>query len=146
MAAKPITNYSTLVFLLNTGVRAIKCAYDPDVYRDNPAKFSLFKTLDTSIKKDDFVVVPTGTRAGYTVIKVVDTDVEIDFSSDDEVKWIATKIDVEAYKEVLQKEEDAIRTVKQAQANAQRRELAEQLKATYGEVSTLAISQQPPAE
>lgn len=81
-------NFSTAVFLINDKARAIKAVYEPH----DGVKQTTFKTLDPDIKKDDLVVVATGTRHGFTVVKVVETDLSIDFKDKTEMCWIVSKL------------------------------------------------------
>lgn len=113
-------NYSTAIFLINTRVRAVSCNYEPDA----PDKKVMFKTLDPTIKKDDFVVVPTKTRHGMTVSKVVDVDVDVDFDSGTQVGWIVSKIDQSGYEATVSQEADAIRVITSAERTKKRNELA----------------------
>lgn len=73
-------NYSTAVFLLNPQVRCIACTYEVDKDEKLAARVS-FKSLDKEVTAGDLVLVPTGTRHGYTVVKVVETDIDSDFDS-----------------------------------------------------------------
>lgn len=66
-------NYTTAVFLINKNVRAVMCNYEPDAEH----KTTMFKTLDTAIRVGDFVIVPTKTRHGMTVSKIVEVDVDV---------------------------------------------------------------------
>lgn len=92
-------NYSTAVMLINPNIRAIKAIYEPDSV-DLAGKVVragqryIFKTLDPSIIKGDLIVVPTTTRHGFTVVKVEEVDVEIDFEASIELKWIVDKVSV----------------------------------------------------
>ena len=72
-------NYSAAIFLINPAVRAVYGIYDawPDKTKPMPTK-ALFKTLDQSLKVDDLVLVPSGTRHDVTVMKLVEVDVEFD--------------------------------------------------------------------
>ena len=82
-------NHSTAIFLINNDVRAIAVTYEKiDLAKDTtkmmkyqaaylsggrlPDGAVVFKTMDTAIKVDDFVIVPTDTRHGMTVCKVVE--------------------------------------------------------------------------
>lgn len=112
-------NYSTAIALFNADVRAILCEYDPQDTRNRV----LFKTLDKTIKKDDLVVIPTGTRVGFTVVKVVEVDLDFDHDDGKIVAWIVTKIDRAAYEEILIQETKAVEIMKSAQKRRKTEEL-----------------------
>lgn len=120
-------NYSTAVFFINDKLRAVKCRYDPDAGHH---KDTVYKTLDPSIKVDDFVVIPTGTRVGFTVVKVIEVDVAVDFDSAEQMGWIACKIDVENHKARLKMEEEAINLMKAKEFEKRRKEI---LETTFGD-------------
>lgn len=113
-------NYTTAVFLINKNVRAVMCNYEPDAEH----KTTMFKTLDPDIRVGDFVIVPTKTRHGMTVSKVVETDVDVDFDSPACVTWIIGKIDRAGFDATVRQEEDAITVIKSAEKTKKRNELA----------------------
>lgn len=113
-------NYSTAIFLINKNVRAVICNYEPD----SPDKRVVFKTLDQNIREGDYVIVPTKTRHGMTVSKVVETDVDVDFDSAAEVGWIVCQVDQAQYKITMAQEADAIAVIKSAEKTKKRNELA----------------------
>jgi hypothetical protein len=112
-------NYTTAVFLINDDVRAIACTYE----EGDKAARSIFKTFDKTIRKDDLVIIPTDTRHKMTVVKVVETDVDIDLDSAVPVAWIIGKVDAEAYKSTLALEEEAVETIKAAEKKKKRDEM-----------------------
>ena len=120
-------NYSTAVFLVNNHVRAVRCAYELDKDGKPTGNFEVFKTFDTAIKVSDLVVVPTGTRVKMTVVKVVETDVEVDLESTTPMEWIVGRIDSDEYQATLAKETTAINTIKAAEVRKKREELAKTL-------------------
>ena len=113
-------NYTTAVFLINKNVRAVLCNYEPDA----PDKKTMFKTLDAQIREGDFVIVPTKTRHGMTVSKVVEVDVDVDFDSQTLVCWVVGKIDQTQFDATRAQEEDAIAVIKSAEKTKKRNELA----------------------
>lgn len=113
-------NYTTAVFLINKNVRAVLCNYEPDAQD----KKVMFKTLDPKIKEGDLVIVPTKTRHGFTVSKVVETDVDVDFDSQTLVNWLVCKVDPADYEATLTQESDAIQVIKSAEKTKKRNELA----------------------
>lgn len=120
-------------FLLNDQLRAFHCVYEG---REKETPMT-FKSFDDTIKKDDLVVVPTDTRVGFTVVKVVDVDVEVNFQSNMEVKWIVDKVDVAKYDTTIKEEENALKHIRAAEFAAQKRELAEKMKLSEDERKTL---------
>ena len=118
-------NYSTAVFLINPNARAILATYEAG---DNAPR-TMFKTFDPAIKVNDLVVVPTQTRHGFTVVKVVAVDVDVDFDSPVKVDWVAARVDLASYADVLTQEAQAIRMMQSAEARKKRNELAAALMA-----------------
>jgi hypothetical protein len=117
-----IGNKSLLVFLLNDEVRGIKCEYEP--VEENPKRQTyFFKTMDQSIEVGDYVVVPTNTRVGQTVVRVTEIDVDPDFDFDKPVSWIIDRVDTSNYTELLEQEEAAIKVAQSAEKRKKREEL-----------------------
>lgn len=116
-------NYSTSVFLINDKMRCIRCQYDPTegVKLSSPSDF---KTDDATIKKDDLVVVLTGTRAGMTVVKVIDVDVPVDFNSIAPMPWIVQRVDQDAHARKLAEEAQAIDLIRLADVQQRQKELS----------------------
>ena len=129
-------NYSTAVFLVNDKVRAIAVTYEADGYdadgRPTTIKAAArytFKTFDQSIKKGDLVIVPTNTRHKFTICKVVEADLEIDFDADTELKWIAGVFEQDGYQRTLEQEAVMLEAIKSAEKNRKREELRKSLMA-----------------
>lgn len=121
-------NYTTAVFLINSDVRAIRCSYEPEKIPDY-----IFKSLDKTIQKDDLVVVPTDTRHGMTVVKVTEVDVDPDFDSDIQMKWVVGKVDQATYASILNREAEAITVIKSAERTRKRNELRDSMLADSSE-------------
>ena len=109
-------NYSTAVFLINKHVRAVVATYEAG----ENAPRTTFKTLDPSIMAGDLVIVPTDTRHKMTVVKIVETDVDVDFDGTATMHWVIGKVDDEPYKKVLAQETSAIATIKSAELRQKR--------------------------
>jgi predicted Mrr-cat superfamily restriction endonuclease len=128
-------NYSTAVFLVNDKVRAIAVTYEADGYDADGRPTSkvaaryTFKTFDQSIKKGDLVIVPTNTRHKFTICKVVEVDLEIDFDADAELKWIAGVFEQDGYQRTLEQEAVMLEAIKSAEKNRKREELRKSLMA-----------------
>lgn len=130
-------NYSTAVFLINKNARAIAATYE---HGDSAAR-TIFKTLDQTIKVNDFVIVPTDTRHKMTVVKVVETDVDVDFDSAAQMAWIVGTVDRSQFETTLQQEADAIVKIKSAELRKKRAELAASVLADYApEIKALPIA------
>lgn len=135
-----LRNHSTAAFLLNSDVRGIKVEYE------RSGTTYLFKSLDPTLKVGDLVVVPTKFEAPvksayqsaaqaaaavqpergqlFTVVKVVEVDVDPDYDGDVQYKWIAAKFDPSDYEKTLEREKDALMQVKRAEVRRRREELA----------------------
>lgn len=128
-------NYTTAIFLISDDVRAVSCTYEAH----ETAPKTLFKTLNPDIKVDDFVVVPTNTRHEMTVVKVVDTDIDLDVETEDEIKWIVGVVDRADFEEIERQEQTALDKIRSAQKAKKRRELAEALLADVNEDDLKAL-------
>ena len=115
-------NLSTAILLVNKSVRALIVEYDPDAYKNNNFN-KRFKTLDPDLKVDDLVVVPTSTRHGFTVGKVKEIDLRVDFNSSDQYDWIGGTFDKGAYDTILKQEKIVLDRVALAEENRIRAEL-----------------------
>lgn len=130
-------NYSLAAFLVNDSVRAVDCIYHTvESYKKEENRTAsdekdlpryTFKTFDKSIEVDDLVFVPAGGRHGIVVVKVVAVDVEVDFDSKWNYKWVMGKVDTGPYDEVLKQEEAMIEQCKAAEKQHKKKELAEKL-------------------
>ncbi|QDP64882.1 MAG: hypothetical protein Unbinned5081contig1001_39 [Prokaryotic dsDNA virus sp.] len=100
---------STIVLLINDDARVIRGQYE------DGGKITNFKTLDQGIKVDDMIVVESSTRHGMTVVKVVETDIDINFDTETDVRWVVQKIDTKNFATVLDQEKEAIATVQSAE-------------------------------
>lgn len=116
-------NYSRAIFLISDDVRAVLVTYE----KDDDAPRTMYKTFDHSIKVDDYVVVPTSTRHGMTVCKVVCVDIEPDLEEDKDVDWIIGTVDRANFEDITRQEDDAIRKIKSAEKRRKRAELRESL-------------------
>ena len=128
-------NFSTAIFLISDEARAVVVTYEAH----EGAERTLYKTLDPDIAVDDFVVVPTDTRHKMTVCKVVEVDVDVDFDSAAEIKWILGRVDTADIDEIRRQEEDAITKIKSAEKRSKREELRKKLLDDVGEESLKAL-------
>lgn len=137
-------NYSSAVMIINADIRAIRTSYEP-AEPGKTLKEYVFKTIDPTIKKGDFVVVPTDTRWGYTVNRVEAVDVDVDFDSDVQLKWVLNKVDIDGHKQTVSEEEKWVVTLQDSEKKKRREALAKQLIETHGDqVKSLMITQSHP--
>lgn len=129
-------NYSTSVMLVNASIRAMKTIYEPDTGNIKQTGYA-FKTLDPTLKVGDLVLVPTNTRFGFTVNKIIEADVDVDFDSNIEFKWIAAKVDLTDYENTLAMESEAIALIKKGELRKRRETIMQN---TLDAVSAGAIS------
>ncbi len=123
-------NYSSAVMLINENIRAVKVVYEDE--KENPTQPRvIFKTLDKSIKVDDLVVVPTGTRLKMTVSKVVEIDVDVDFEGGAQLSWIVARVPVEDIETILTEESKWIDALKASEKRKKREEIKASMLAMY---------------
>ena len=122
-------NYSTAIFLISDQARACMTDY----HNKEGEKLEMVKTLDPTIKVDDYVIVQTHTRHNMTVVKVVEVDVEPDFDNREQMRWIIGKVDLADFEDLKKQEAEAIDRIKHAEKQKKRRELRETLLADTGE-------------
>lgn len=116
-------NHSKTIFLVNDKVRAILATYEED-QPNNPAKATIFKTLDSTIEPGDIVVVGTNVRHRATVVRVKEVDVPVDFDLPDIVDWVIGKVDLDRHKELLANELAIIHKARLGEMNRKRAQLA----------------------
>lgn len=129
-------NPTAAIFIVSDKARAMRCQYvgDNDSKREAEVAGYTFKTLDASLKKGDIVVVPTGTRHGFTCVKIVENDVPIDTQGTVQYKWIVGKVDLAYYEKVLDMESNIMEKVRIATVAKQRRELRADLGELAGDL------------
>lgn len=123
-------NYSTAVMLINQNIRAIKTIYEPDTNTHKQTR-TTFKTLDNSIAVGDYVVVPTDTRHGKTVVLVTEVDVDVDFESSVVVEWVIDKISTEQNQKILDEEVKWIEALKASEKRRKREEIKKSMLEMY---------------
>jgi len=140
-------NYSTAIFLINPDVRCVVGTYEPDVAgAPGKAKRELFKTFDKTIAVGDLVVVPTDTRHKATVVKIVETDMDIDVETAEQVRWIVDRVDMRQHTKLLAQEGQAIAAIKAAELRHKRDQLREKLFANHAaKLQELPIAKGPEA-
>lgn len=135
-------NYSSAVMLINENIRAVHVIYEPDQEGRSPQTRYTFKTLDKTLKVGDLVIVPTDTRHNFTVVQVSAVDVEVDFESSVQLKWLVGRVDLQDYNDVVSKESEWIDVLKQSEKRRKREELKKSVFDMYEdtEFSKLAIA------
>lgn len=145
-------NYTTAVFLINPALRALKVSYLPrpdknDEFADftesafDKKHVKTYKTLDPNIKEGDFVVVPTETRHGMTVGKVIEVDVPVDYDSPIEMKWVIDRVNHKKYEKIVTDEAEYIKKMRMSEEEAKKKELRDKMQAfSDGQLSAMAIA------
>lgn len=87
-------------------------------------------------------MVESGTRWGFTVVKIVAVDIDVDFDSDKLVKWVVQRADVVGHKRVKAMEESAIELIKKGELRKRREDIRQNTldAVSAGEISKLEIS------
>lgn len=139
-------NFDRAIFVVNENIRAIKVEYEPDVAaKGGPKNTSLFKTLDNKVQVDDFVIVPTNSRANMTIAQVVEVDVAIEIKSGGPIPWLIGVVDgakIDEHEKLKAMEEDAITKLKVVEKQNERRQLRADLEAYQKEaINGLEIAQ-----
>ena len=93
-------------------------------------------------------VVQTTTRHEMTVVKVVETDVDVDFDSATPMGWIIGKVDRTDHEATLRQENQAIAAIKSAEKRKKADELRASLILDQEAIKLLALSSagDPPKE
>jgi hypothetical protein len=137
------TNNTMAVFLVTDTVRALKATYELD--RDNKeAPREWFKTFDKSVKVNDLCVVPSGTRHGFTIVRVTDVDCEVDLQSGSNFRWIAGTFDKTEYEKLLEQETFMLSKIASARKAREREELRKSMLLDDPTLQTLSIG--PPKQ
>jgi Fe-S oxidoreductase len=142
-------NYSIAVFLLNDNCRLCRGIFEADSPDGKIlAKRELLKTFDPTVVSGDIVMVPTGTRHGVSIMKVVEVDCDLDIDTQEDVRWVIGKVDQEYYTMLKQQEEQAVAAIKQAELRKKKKAMMETMAMDYVEdLKALPISSAtPPAE
>ena len=124
------------IFLINDQVKALKGEYEPD---GTP---SLLKTFDPTIKVGDYLVVQSTTRHKITTVKVTEVNVDFDMHGTTPMQWVISKVDLNAYTEMLENEDAAIRKLADLRMRREREQLRKTMLGDYAsEIDGLAIAQ-----
>lgn len=135
-------NLSTAIFLVNENVRCVAVAYDKttDVRgKDVPREIKSFKTIDADVAVGDLVTIPTDTRWGYTIGKVTEVDMDVDFDSSETMRWVVGKIDTNFIDDLRAQEQEVLGRIAAADKDAKRKELAAKLKEHNPDLTGIAL-------
>src|SRR5580692_9071926 len=80
-------NYTKAILIVDDNVKVVKVNYETG------STDRYFKTIDDTIVKDDLVIIPTSTRHNFTVGKVIETGCSINLDDNEQIFWIAGKVD-----------------------------------------------------
>lgn len=126
-------NPSLSSFVVESACRAIRVEYDPDNKSNNNTNY-LFKTLDPTLAKGDFVNVPTNTRHGMTVVKITEVDMIVNYDSTDNYQWIIGKVDKTAFDALLAQDRVVIDKIARIEQDKKKRELLAAMGIAEGDV------------
>ena len=130
---------SKIVFLINDQVRAVRGIYEEASILNQPKH--VFKTLDQDLAVGDIAVVETTTRHGFTVVKLIEVDIDLNFDDPAETKWVVAGVNMDAFALVKKQEAAAISAVQQAELRRKKAELrATMFKDHEESIATLALA------
>lgn len=137
---------SKIVFLINDQVRAVRAVYEET--SNKTQQVYVFKTLDQTLAVDDLAVVESGTRHGFTIVKLIEVDVDLNFDDPAETKWVVAGVRMEDFSAIKKQEAAAISAVQQAELRRKKAELrATMFKDHEESIAQLALATPtPPAE
>jgi predicted Mrr-cat superfamily restriction endonuclease len=128
---------SRIVFLINDTARAVMATYED---RGTP---EMFKTLDATIGVGDLVAVQSTTRHNVTICKVTMVDVDVNFDATTPLKWIVSRLDMDAFDKILAGEAQAVSVVQAAELKRKKEELRKTMFANHEDsISALALTSQ----
>ena len=123
-----LENPSTVLFLVNDDLRAVRVSYE-----EGRGQETIKKTFLTDLKVGDYVLVETETRYGATVCKVAALNVEVDFASPTKVGWVFSKIDLEQLDRLKEEETRALSIINEARKREAKAALRQTILAQCGE-------------
>lgn len=93
------------------------------------------------MKVDDYAVVETNTRWGFTVFKITAIDVDVDFDAHKQVGWVVGKIDMTAHDNIKKMESAAIDLIKKGELRKRREDIKKNTldAVTAGDIDKLDI-------
>jgi hypothetical protein len=129
-------NYSTAVMIINPAIKAVMGKYEESGVPE------LFKTILTDLKVGDFAVVESGTRWGFTTVKITELNVDPDFDSSKTVRWVVQRVSVEQHENIKGMEDVAIELIKKGELRKRREDIVKNTldAASAGEINNLDIA------
>ena len=137
------SNYSTLVFFVDTSVRAIKGIYEEDTSTKKQPR-ELFKTRDKSVKVGDYVIVPTDGRHNMALVQVTDVDVRLDLTSTEKARWIIDTVSTDKYEKIKSWEDKAIEAFQNNEAKKKCEQIREEMKGYFEGIEPLRLEDGEP--
>jgi hypothetical protein len=142
-------NRTTAIFLVNPSVRCVSVAYDVALNGKGERigkDVKSFKTLDPAIKAKDLVLIPTDSRWGFTVGRVEEIELHVDYDSPEQMRWIVGVIDTSSYEEMLTAETEMMNAVAEADREHRRQELADKMfkNVDPGKLAAIGVHQSAP--
>lgn len=116
---------SRKVFLIEESCLCIEATYNEN---DAPKQF---KTFDSSIEIDDYLIVPKDTCHKMTVVKVTKINIHPDIKSDKAMDWVIGKVDRSQFEDTLDRES---RFIQKAREGERKREMAQMKADIFGDV------------
>lgn len=107
-------NNSASIFLVNDQVRAVACVFNNDAN----AKHYVYKSTDMTIQVGDFLAVEgfaNDKPFNMAIVKVVEVDVDVEYSNAIQYKWVVSKIDIKNFEQVQAAEKAMIAQIKQCE-------------------------------
>lgn len=110
-----IVNYNHLITLLQKGYTTIKVQF-----KESGAHYTYKATEEMELAPGDLVVVPVkreGEEEEFKIVTVVEVhpEPEIDVKAPYALKWVVSKLDLKAYNEQVDKEEEAVKLLQRGE-------------------------------
>jgi len=125
-------NYSNVLFLIDSRLKAVRVAYEPGSNRNDTTK----RYREDKIGKlavNDYVLVETETRHNATVCRVSQLGIEVDPDSEEKVGWVFGKVDLQMLDDLKAEEEQAIALLRQAENRKRKEEIRGSILALAGD-------------
>lgn len=101
-------NHSLVAFVANEDVRMVKVTFIDRDSKDRGREYS-YKTADKTVTIGDLVVVPTlQDMDNFVLAEVTGLDAEFNYNDTINYRWIAAKVDLKAYENILTQEKALI--------------------------------------
>jgi len=121
-------NSSTVLFLVNDDLRAVRVSYDDG----GKSKETIKKTFLNDLRVGEFVLVETNTRWCAAVCKIITVGVEVDFDSSDDVGWVFARVDLAELDRLKAEEQAALAIIREAEKRKRKEDLRATILAQCG--------------